>query len=259
MLVKDMDNRFFEYSPLLIESNNIYKTNICICNFTDFKEGYDKIVDYLHPLELDYYNCLKYEKRIKSYLIGRFVAKKAVMGLIGEEDFKKIHIRNGIFNYPIVLCKSDFNIQVSITHCDDIAAAVAFTEDCSIGIDVEKISIESSNVLKRILSTNEKEQIQLLDIPYNELITLIWTAKESLSKIIRTGLTVPMDFFEIKKIDMIEKGYVCEFKNFTQYKSISYNIGEYMMSIVYPKRAEFYLDILKIKNDLKTSLKLKRV
>lgn len=242
MLQMGLDGLFLE-DLLLRDSNKTYTTKIALCNLTDRHEEYDYIMEFLSASELEYFNTLKFDKRIKSYLAGRLVAKKAIMALVNEEEPKEIQISNGIFNHPIVSCRKEENIQISITHCNDLAAAVAFKEHCPVGIDIEAINQKSVNSIEKILSDDEKKLIQHLPIDYDEAITLLWTAKEGVSKVLRTGLTLPMDFFEIQKIDIIEEGYTCNFRHFRQYSATSYNIGRHIMSIVYPKKVEITLDL----------------
>lgn len=165
---------------ILIRPEKIFKATLCCCFFS-CKTDYKGLVQYLHAQEYNYYNILKFEKRIRSYLMGRFVAKQAVAALIGEKNLTNIFIHSGIFTQPIVV-SSKQNIQVSITHCDDFGAALAFPEAHPMGIDIEKINPNKRNVLERQITGGEKERISSCSLSYETGLTLLWTAKEALSE-----------------------------------------------------------------------------
>lgn len=229
----------------LIRPDNKYKATLCCCFFSHWAD-YEEIIQYLHPLEYDYYNSLEFEKRIKSYLMGRFVAKQAVSALTGKDNLKNIFIQSGIFNQPIVVSNMQ-NIQVSITHCNDFGAALAFPEAHPMGIDIEKISVNKRGVLAGQVTDFEKKRIRFLPTPYDLSLTLLWTAKEALSKVLKTGLMTPFDVFEVSKIEFYDNYILCYYKNFAQYKVISFTIAEYMCSIVHPSKTKMYFDIHSLK------------
>ncbi|MCG8400964.1 MAG: 4'-phosphopantetheinyl transferase superfamily protein, partial [Firmicutes bacterium] len=199
-------------------------------------------IPHLHPQERDYYDALKFEKRIKSYLMGRFVAKQAVAFLTGNHNLEDILIHPGIFTQPIVVCHTQ-NIQVSITHCDDFGVALAFPEAHPMAIDLEQMSIDKRDVIERQATDYEKDIINALSVPYDVGLTLLWTAKEALSKALKTGLMTPFNIFEISQIDYNDKYMISYYNNFAQYKAMSFTIGNYMCSMVYPVKTEVCFNI----------------
>lgn len=229
----------------LIRPDNIFKATLCCCFFSHVMDC-EWLVQYLHTKERNYYNALKFEKRIRSYLLGRFVAKQAVAALTGEEDLTNIFIQSGIFTQPIVVSNKQ-NIQVSITHCDNFGAALAFPEAHPMGIDFQKISHDKRDVLERQISEAEKEQISSSSFSYVAGLTLLWTAKEALSKVLKTGLMTPFKVFEISKIEIHNDYAMCYYKNFTQYKVISFIIHKYMCSMVYPLKTRIQFNIYSLK------------
>lgn len=224
----------------LIRIEASFKATLCICFFRSMAD-YQEIIQYLHAQERNYYNTLKLEKRIRSYLMGRFAAKQAVAALISEGNLKNIFIKPGIFSQPIIVSNMQ-NIQVSITHCDDFGAALAFPEVHPMGIDLERICPNQSNALKRQITVEEEEKISSLPFSYETGLTLLWTVKEALSKVLKTGLTTPFKVFEISKAEPHDEYIICYYKNFGQYKAISFTIGSYICSIIYPTKTKIYLD-----------------
>ncbi len=200
--------------------------------------------------EMEYFRSLKYERKINSFLLGRYASKKAVSALIGEKNLKKISIKNGVFNQPVIVCESTNNIHVSITHSGDLGAAVAFSDLLLIGIDLESIASCKKEVFERVLTENEKTLVHKIPYSYEEFLAIVWTIKESLSKVLKTGLTVPFSILEVVDVIVYDGYCISVFKNFTQYESISFAIRGYMCSITYPKNTEIAININRIKENL---------
>ena len=85
---------------------------------------------------------------------------------------------------------------------------------------------------------------------YGALLTLFWTAKEALSKVLKTGLLTPFTIYEIAQLE-IKSGYIIScFKNFNQYYNISFQLDHYMCSITCPKKTNLEIDISALKERL---------
>lgn len=242
-LTNQMLNRNIYLEELILtRPEKVFKANCCFCYYPLW-EHYQEIIKYLHPDERKYYETLKFEKRIRSYLIGRLTAKQAVAALTGETDLTRISIQSGIFTQPIVNLVDNQNIKVSITHCDDFGAAVAFPEAHPLGIDLEKIYRDKTEVLERQMTQTEKELIQKQPYSYETMLTLLWTAKEALSKVLKTGLMTPFRIYEIEKIEIMDNHLLSFYRNFAQYKTVSFHIGNYLCSIVHPLKTDMSLNI----------------
>ncbi|TCS93643.1 4'-phosphopantetheinyl transferase superfamily protein [Hazenella coriacea] len=203
--------------------------------------------DFLHEDEKKYFKTLVYERRINSYLLGRYSAKKAVSAFIEEDNLKKILIKNGVFNQPVVVCEPYSNIQVSLTHCEDLAAAAAFNDLLMIGIDIEKIQQSLHRGVEAELTQYEKELLHQVPCSYESFLLLIWTIKESLSKALKTGLTVSLSVLEVQSIEVNDGYYLSTFTHFDQYHTISFIVKDYAFSMTYPKNVEIDIDIYRIK------------
>lgn len=230
-----------EISINLIEKS--YKAVLCLCNFSDCPEYYKDAVIHFHPMEKQYFNSLKYEKRIRDYTAGRYTAKLAVAAFTGEKKLDSILIKSGLFNQPVVYCSEEKNIQVSITHCDCIAMAAAFPEDCPLGIDLERINEKNLNIMEKQLTPDENRLLKEFLPDYAYMAAVFWTAKESISKVLRTGLFTPMEVFEINKIQPEGNGFICGFRNFPQCKAYSVRKGNYVFSIAYPSCVKISINL----------------
>lgn len=182
----------------------------------------------LHAFEKEHYHRLQFDRRRQSYLSGRLAAKQAVSILTGLTP-SSFYIDSGIFEFPVVKHAGE-NIQVSISHCDDIGMALAFPEEHPLGLDIERINGERAEVMQTQMSGKEIAFIQGSDL----LLTIAWTIKEALSKILRTGLTMDLRLAEIKSLEKNGNYYTAEFCNFTQYKAIAFCTENYACCIVLP-------------------------
>jgi sugar-specific transcriptional regulator TrmB len=63
---------------------------------------------------------------------------------------------------------------------------------------------------------------------------VFFSAKESLSKILKTGLTSPLEIYEISKVDMDQDNISLFYKNFTQYKSTVVLVNDEIRSVTFP-------------------------
>ncbi len=204
----------------------------------------------LHINELAKFESLKFEKGQRSYLIGRYAAKQAIAVLTNESDLRNIVIEQGVFNQPIVKLPCSHNFQTSISHCNDIGVAVAFQEAYPMGIDVEGISIRNRDVMESQLTEREKKMFRSTPCSYDEFLARIWTGKEALSKILKTGLGTPFHIFEISRIESNDFNMVFDFEYFSQYTGVSLNLGNYMLSIVYPQEMGINVDVCQIRKYL---------
>ena len=188
----------------------------------------------LHPKEIEYFKNLKFDKRKSSYLLGRIAAKNALCALVGVRNIKSYFIDFGVFHFPVIKSISNQNLQVSISHCDNIGIAIAFPEDHPLGIDIEKVDVGKIEAIKSQFSSEEIRLISESKLPVSIGYVTMWTVKEALSKIYKTGLTINFKMLEIKSLEKMELNYRCTVLHSIQYKAISCYSGDYICSIVLP-------------------------
>ncbi len=189
---------------------------------------------FLHPKEHSYFSSLKYEHRRESFLLGRASSKLALTKVEALKP-EKINIEWGVFNFPVVNCISDKNWQVSISHCRGLGVALAFPETHPMGVDVESLSeLGKVSSLKSQFTDEEKALINNVNLDSTKAYLLAWTVKESLSKILKTGLMLDFTYLELKSLKPIDKIWKSEFSLFSQYKCFSMLSDEYIISISLP-------------------------
>jgi len=204
------------------------------CVFSELLVDIEKYSSILHPNELAHYNKLMADNRKISYLLGRVAAKMAIGELNPAEDLSSLLIGFGVFEFPVVRNVKSQNIQVSISHCDGIGVALAFPEEHPMGIDLEKIDTDKIEAMKSQISKEEFKLASSCDLASDLSYTMIWTIKEAISKVLRTGLTIDLKLLEIKALEKSGMAYISRFNHFEQYKGISYHCGKYICSIVLP-------------------------
>ncbi|WP_343834582.1 4'-phosphopantetheinyl transferase family protein [Bacillus horti] len=198
----------------------------------------EQIIPFLSPREQQELEQFKFEKRRREYSLGRYVGKKSVQSLLNNTAMEDISIINGVFNQPVLYYpNSSERIQVSISHADHLAVALAFPEEHPMGIDVEKVSGDNEEALLRQMLDTELELLKGQQLLLNQGLTLLWTAKEALSKVLKTGLTVPLSVLAIHHLEKTDEGYMCEFKNFLQYKTYSWLFDCYVCSLCLPRNS----------------------
>lgn len=229
--------------------HSYFKAFLCLSthSFSDLKE---KRIKFLHPIELSYFESLAFERRQKSYLLGRYCAKQAIAAYLNKADMNQFLIKHGVFEQPIVQHSSDKNIQVSISHSDEWGGAIAFPEEHPMAIDLEKIDPDKKKTIRTQCTPKELGLIKSLPTSTIDQFTIIWTVKESLSKVLKCGFMSPFSIFEVQDVKFAEDYWLWTFKNFAQYKAISFIIGEIACSIIMPKRTDVILDIKDMKKQL---------
>jgi enterobactin synthetase component D len=145
-------------------------------------------------------------KRQLEYLIGRYAATLACRdaGAVGDVEIAMSSDRSPIWPLGLV---------GSITHADGfVSAAVADSKAIrSLGIDSEKIMTAKtlSSIGKMVASESERAIGRLIELSESEMITLLFSAKESIYKSLYPMVNCFFDFddVEIYRIDGHKKHF----------------------------------------------------
>lgn len=208
---------------------------LCIAD-NSYENLAELALDFLHPNEYAYFASLAHDNRKHTYLLGRYCAKQALT----IEPFyltpKQYAIMPGVFGQPIINSKS--NVQVSIAHTSTLGAAIAFPEAHPMGIDIELIDDKNQDFIEKEMTTDELALLTKHIANKAHATTLLWSAKEALAKIFRTGLMTPFHLFEISSCRIEGEFVYTQFKNFHQYQACSFPIEQHVCSIVYPRQTQ---------------------
>jgi 4'-phosphopantetheinyl transferase EntD len=153
-------------------------------------------------------------------------------------------IESGVFRQPILKLPFPSTLQLSFTHSESFGMAIIFPEAHPMGVDIEPVSKETMEAAGEIIAPGEWKRLSLLDTDRCNSYVMLWTIKEALSKVMRTGL---MSSFLLYEIDMVERNgtiITCTFSHFPQYKSLSWISCNHVWSIVLPKNSKVDLTAL---------------
>ncbi|MNO12296.1 4'-phosphopantetheinyl transferase superfamily protein [compost metagenome] len=226
---------------------SMYRLNICVVSLPPE----DGPLDYLSTVEREQYFSFKYPKRRNSYLLSKLSCKMAVAS--DDDDLTAIVIHHGVMRQPIV---EGSERRITITHCDTMGAAIDYDPRLLIGVDIELVDIKAMDALARITSTEEHMLVHELGLQPSTFLTLLWTAKEAMSKVIQTGFTVPTELFEVKECVWKERCIISQFKNFPPFKAISILREKYVFTLVLPAKAMTEMGEIRLLQSLDTFLPL---
>lgn len=179
-----------------------YEGGICLCRSRSMPSEH-LVRSLLCTEEQSYFDRLCFEKRKLSYLLGRYTAKRAV-SFLTHEDVKDINIGYGVFNNPIINSSGKGQrLEVSISHSDEVCAAIAFPSAHPMGVDVERIVPDTAAIIEGELTAIEMDLVRKCSKFTEQAVSLTtaWTIKESLSKVLKTGLMTPFALYEISRMD----------------------------------------------------------
>jgi 4'-phosphopantetheinyl transferase len=214
---------------------------------TDVSDGARHIAmasEFLNPEELSLV-CVQrpFTKRYLSFAAGRICAKSALMRSSGIADPRAITITRGVFDFPIVKTKLITTQQISISHTSVVAAAISFDEGHPVGIDIEAVGTGILEFGDEVFTPAEQALVAQTPLLPNHFLTALWSIKESLSKILRTGLMTPFALFEVTSNITVSASQVdVEFKNFPQYRATAFIMESFVFAITYPRKSQMNLD-----------------
>jgi 4'-phosphopantetheinyl transferase len=149
---------------------------------------------WLSSAELSRVSVLHVPKRRADWVLGRWTAKSAVISYLGLSsrlrDFAAVEIRASTSGAPEVFWHGNaIPVSVSLTHRQGIAACAIGPGDASFGCDLELVEDRDPVFVADYFSAEEQHFVQRVPAPYQcRTVTLIWSAKESALKALRTGL-----------------------------------------------------------------------
>ncbi|MBL1275220.1 MAG: 4'-phosphopantetheinyl transferase superfamily protein [Ectothiorhodospiraceae bacterium] len=199
--------------------------------------------NWFHPSEWSRVNALKVEKRRKEFVLGRCACKLATSAYLEEPHLEHLVINAGIFGQPILRFLSNHHPELSITHTDTVALAVASEQGCPIGLDIEKLTDRNTDFLAEHITQRDLRLLAGLTPNVNHAYFRAWTIKEALSKVLRCGITIPFALLELEPPTLIDaNSFYCEYRNFPQYRCYSWSLGQYLIAIVAPRNVSLEVD-----------------
>lgn len=192
--------------------------------------------------ETAYFSTLRVARRQGSYLLGRYAAKTALSAVLSEPELRAIEIERGVFEQPIVRCDRDGGWEVTISHTEHLAVALAYPAGHPMGIDLEQIDPGQHETILSQLSEREIGWLKLRSAERFQFASALWAAKESLSKVLRTGLMANIRVYDLAEFSVTDsREWEGFFENFAQYKVRVWIGSKHVLSMALPKRSTLVL------------------
>ena len=178
-------------------------------------------------------------------MLGRLAAKSALGAMLTEPDLPRIGVRAGVFGQPLVDHPRSLGIDVTVSHSNGLAVALAYSADWPIGMDLETVAAAAvTTVLDQIdASADEKAWLSAEAISRSAACGVLWTAREALGKALKTGLNSPLGVlslcdFKPVDTDSAAKSWAGGYGNFPQFRWQAQAFGERMLTLCLPREIE---------------------
>jgi malonyl CoA-acyl carrier protein transacylase/4'-phosphopantetheinyl transferase EntD len=193
----------------------------------------------LHAVERAMLDRFQFEPRRDAFAIGRACAKAALRELLGRADVSDVCVRRGELGQPVVDGVS--GVGVSISHRGGYGAAIAYEETCPLGVDLEIVP-RAGDARAPELTANERDACAYLG---DEVMarTVLFSAKEALSKVLRVGLAVSPDWLEVERVERDGAVAACTFKHLAPLRATCIRIDDVVLSVAHPRSVRVGLDV----------------
>lgn len=138
---------------------------------------------------------MRFTKRRTEYLLRRLAGKRAVAATVGLPEDPASLRRVGVLNRPtgapfVQVDGRDLELDISLSDRAGSAVCLVGPDLGAVGCDLELVESRSEGFIRDFLTTAEQDFVALMpDVDSRDAAAnLIWSAKESALKVLRTGL-----------------------------------------------------------------------
>jgi len=178
--------------------NQVYYT---IQDYRQVPAGFD----WLTAGECARLDAFRFEKRRRDWLVGRWAAKVALLDIGGlpRSDICRLEIASAADGAPSPMIDGrPCRARLSLSHSNNRAFAAVSRGGSALGCDIEQIEPRSEGFVETFFTTAERARVGQADPWLRDiLVTMIWSAKESTLKALRTGLRV-----DTRSVEVIDNG-----------------------------------------------------
>lgn len=208
-------------------------------NFNHFENLLSNLDVYFSKREIATYQKTTSNKKQKTYLLGRYAIKLAAGYFLDESSLNEIEVVSTVVQYPVIRHLSRNTPEVTLSHCDPLALALAHEAGHVVGLDIEKKSPSKIRVFERSMTPDEISLCRGIEkVSYKTLANLLWTVHESLSKAIKCGFSVSFKLLEIKNLTVHNAYYHFTFRHFAHLHSYAYVLDKHILSITLPIKTQ---------------------
>jgi 4'-phosphopantetheinyl transferase len=170
--------------------------------------------DWLNASEMARLSGMRFPKRRVDWRLGRWTAKRALACYLNlpprHEALRQIELRAEPSGAPEVFLSNELaSVTVSISHRAGAAACAVAAAGDVLGCDLEVIEPRSAAFLADYFTPEEQALVaQVAVADRSQLLALLWSAKESALKALRTGLRLDTRSLAVSLVDA--RGRVAE-------------------------------------------------
>lgn len=148
--------------------------------------------DWLEPALAERLAGMPYTKRREEARLGRWTAKMAIARAVGldptAQALRSIEVRNAADGAPEARVNGTaLDGVIAMTDRADWAVCAMVEGDCRIGCDLELVEPRTAAFVRDYFTSPERHRVASSEEPH-ATANLIWSAKESALKVMRTGL-----------------------------------------------------------------------
>lgn len=151
---------------------------------------------WLHPNEVLRLSGMRFARRRDDWRLGRWTAKRAVTAYLDRspapEVLAEIEIRAGTSGAPqVFLADQSAPPTISISHRSGVGLCAVSGAGGEPGCDLETVEDRGSSFLGDYFTRQEQELVAIAPVSDRaRIVTVLWSAKESVLKALRLGLTI---------------------------------------------------------------------
>lgn len=184
------------------------------------------------------------DQRASTWLAGRYAVKRAVLSCLPHLAPEAITIQKGVFDFPVLQLDAVQEAHtLSISHTSQLAVALCTREVHPMAVDIELVSDKTMAFGSDIYTAHDQELLAAFAERRPFGYTAFWTAKEAISKVLRTGLMSPFSLYEIASVTDLGHCLQLSYSHFPQYQCLVYRVGDHLLSLVLPARSSLSLHV----------------
>ncbi len=155
---------------------------------------------------------LRFTKRRTEYLLRRWVGKHAVAAAAGMSADVRALARIEVWNHPtgapfVLVDGASAGVEVSLSDRAGFAVCLVGADAAQVGCDLEVVEPRSAGFVADFLTAAEQEYVATQGDDQHAAANLLWSAKESALKVLRTGLRRDTRSVEVTLLEAAEGGW----------------------------------------------------
>jgi 4'-phosphopantetheinyl transferase len=147
--------------------------------------------------EIDRAGRFRFARDCKRFVVARAVLR-CLLGRYTGRSPKAIEFAYGPFGKPL-LAQANRPLQFNLAHSGDLAVyAVALDDPVGVDVEIEKGRLDAESLARRFFSPRERAILEsVAERERTHAFFTCWTRKEAFLKARGTGLTQPLDGFDV--------------------------------------------------------------